>query len=364
MPLYLFSGTFFAIEQLPAWLRMVAYLTPLWHGVDLCRTLSLGTATWTGSAIHVGYLLALTAVGLILARRTFRRHLRGEGMTVSLAHLLVLRALLGPAAPAAVDADRQRGVRTVPVPHLDRLRDRPAHHHRSPGFGVCGLRRAGSAGHLGDEQRDQRNHRYGLVPARFERVYEAMLTTPVTVTDIAVGEVASAMLRGAVASSCFFGVIAALGLVHSWWALLAIPATLLIAFAFAGAGLAVATFLRQFSHHQYVQLFMLPMFLFATTFYPLSVYPKPLQAVVACLPLYQEHRIAARPHARPQRAAHRPSPRSTCSPWGSPGSGWPTAASAGCSVALTGQWAVTAGSASSAGPGCLTTGPVDSAGAE
>lgn len=75
MPLYLFSGTFFAIEQLPAWLRMVAYLTPLWHGVDLCRTLSLGTATWTGSAIHVGYLLALTAVGLILARRTFRRHL-------------------------------------------------------------------------------------------------------------------------------------------------------------------------------------------------------------------------------------------------------------------------------------------------
>lgn len=122
---------------------------------------------------------------------------------------------------------------------------------------------------------------------RFERVYEAMLTTPVTVTDIAVGEVASAMLRGAVASSCFFGVIAALGLVHSWWALLAIPATLLIAFAFAGAGLAVATFLREFSHHQYVQLFMLPMFLFATTFYPLSVYPKPLQAVVACLPLYQ-----------------------------------------------------------------------------
>jgi lipooligosaccharide transport system permease protein len=122
---------------------------------------------------------------------------------------------------------------------------------------------------------------------RFERVYEAMLTTPLTVADIAVGEVISAMLRGAVASSCFFGVIAALGLVHSVWSLLAIPATLLIAFGFAGAGLAVTTYLREFHHHQYVQLFMLPMFLFATTFYPLSVYPAPLQVVVACLPLYQ-----------------------------------------------------------------------------
>jgi lipooligosaccharide transport system permease protein len=122
---------------------------------------------------------------------------------------------------------------------------------------------------------------------RFERVYEAMLTTPLNVTDIAVGEVVSAMLRGAVASSCFFGVIAALGLVHSWWALLAVPGTLLIAFGFAGAGLAVTTFLRDFRDHQYVQLFMLPMFLFATTFYPLSVYPGPLQVVVACLPLYQ-----------------------------------------------------------------------------
>ena len=105
----------------------------------------------------------------------------------------------------------------------------------------------------------------------------SILTTPLTVTDIAVGEVAAAVLRGAVASTCFLGVIAALGLVHSWWALLVVPAALLIAFAFAGAGLAVTTYLSEFHHHQYVQLVMLPMFLFATTFYPLSVYPQPLQ---------------------------------------------------------------------------------------
>jgi ABC-type polysaccharide/polyol phosphate export permease len=75
MPLYLFSGTFFAISQLPEWLRIVAYATPLWHGVDLCRSLSLGTATWSGSAVHVAYLLALTLVGLIVAWRNYRRHL-------------------------------------------------------------------------------------------------------------------------------------------------------------------------------------------------------------------------------------------------------------------------------------------------
>jgi len=121
---------------------------------------------------------------------------------------------------------------------------------------------------------------------KFERFYDSILTTPLGVTDIAVGEVAAAVLRSAVASTCFFGVIAALGLVQSWWAALVVPAAVLISFAFAGAGLAVTTYLSEFHHHQYVQLFMLPMFLFATTFYPLSVYPLPLQWVVVSLPLY------------------------------------------------------------------------------
>jgi Nod factor-specific ABC transporter NodJ protein len=75
MPMYLFSGTFFSIEQLPGWLHGLVRLTPLWHGVDLCRTLSLGTATWGTSLIHVGYLSALTGAGLVLAARTYQKHL-------------------------------------------------------------------------------------------------------------------------------------------------------------------------------------------------------------------------------------------------------------------------------------------------
>ena len=121
---------------------------------------------------------------------------------------------------------------------------------------------------------------------KFERFYDSILATPLSITDIAVGEVAAAVLRSAVASTCFFGVITAVGLVHSLWAVLVVPAAVLISFAFAGAGLGVTTYLSQFHHHQYVQLFMLPMFLFATTFYPLSVYPEPLQWLVVCLPLY------------------------------------------------------------------------------
>ena len=116
---------------------------------------------------------------------------------------------------------------------------------------------------------------------RFEKVYDAIVTTPMEPGQIARGETMAAVLRSTLSAACFLVVILVLGLVRSWWALLALPALVLVAFAFAGAGLAVSTYLRQFHHHQYVQLVMLPMFLCATTFYPRSVYPAPVRAVVA-----------------------------------------------------------------------------------
>lgn len=75
IPLFLFSGTFFPVDQLPAPIRPLAYVTPLYHGVSLCRSLALGTATAGAAAVHVGYLLALIAVGVWLARLTYRRRL-------------------------------------------------------------------------------------------------------------------------------------------------------------------------------------------------------------------------------------------------------------------------------------------------
>ena len=75
IPLMLFSGTFFPITQLPGWIRPVAYATPLWHGVALCRALSVGDLDPASVALHVGYLVALAALGLWLGGRTYRRRL-------------------------------------------------------------------------------------------------------------------------------------------------------------------------------------------------------------------------------------------------------------------------------------------------
>jgi lipooligosaccharide transport system permease protein len=75
VPMFLFSGTFFPVSRLVAPLRGVAYATPLWHGVDLCRSLTLGTVRWPLALLHVGYLLAWGAVGLALAMRTYRNRL-------------------------------------------------------------------------------------------------------------------------------------------------------------------------------------------------------------------------------------------------------------------------------------------------
>lgn len=75
IPMFLFSGTFFPVSQLPGWIQPVAYATPLWHGVALCRELSLGTATLAGAVGHVGYLAAVTAIGLYAGSVTYTRRL-------------------------------------------------------------------------------------------------------------------------------------------------------------------------------------------------------------------------------------------------------------------------------------------------
>ena len=75
LPMFLFSGTFFPVDQLPDWLEPVAWATPLWHGVVLCRDLTTGGAEVGPSVGHAAYLLALTAAGLAAAVITHRRRL-------------------------------------------------------------------------------------------------------------------------------------------------------------------------------------------------------------------------------------------------------------------------------------------------
>jgi lipooligosaccharide transport system permease protein len=75
IPLFLFSGTFFPVSQLPAVIQPLAYATPLWHGVDMCRGLALGTASFWSVLAHVAYLSALVAAGIWYGGRTYRRRL-------------------------------------------------------------------------------------------------------------------------------------------------------------------------------------------------------------------------------------------------------------------------------------------------
>jgi lipooligosaccharide transport system permease protein len=75
LPVFLFSGTFFPVSQLPTVLEWVAYATPLWHGVALSRGLALGTLDGGAALLHVGYLALWVAVGVALAARGFRRRL-------------------------------------------------------------------------------------------------------------------------------------------------------------------------------------------------------------------------------------------------------------------------------------------------
>ena len=122
---------------------------------------------------------------------------------------------------------------------------------------------------------------------KYAKLYDCALATPMRPGDVALGEVGWALIRGGLYACAFLAVMLAMGLVHSAWAVVALPAALLIGFAFAGAGMAATTFMTSWQHFEFVTLATLPMFLFSTTFYPLSVYPRPLQIVVECTPLFQ-----------------------------------------------------------------------------
>ncbi|HYJ68908.1 MAG TPA: ABC transporter permease [Nocardioidaceae bacterium] len=121
---------------------------------------------------------------------------------------------------------------------------------------------------------------------KYAKLYDAVLATPLRPWDVATGEITWALLRGTAYSAMFVAVMVAMGLVSSWWALLMLPAAMLIGYAFAGAGMALTTWMKSWQDFEYVQLAIMPMFLFSGTFYPLDTYPSGLQWIVQITPLY------------------------------------------------------------------------------
>ncbi len=126
-----------------------------------------------------------------------------------------------------------------------------------------------------------------FVRFKYVKSYHAVMATPLRPADIAAGEVLWSFLRSAVYAVAFLLTMVVLGLVSSWWALLCLPASMLVSYAFGGAGLGAATFMRSWTDFDLVNVVILPLFLFSATFFPLEQYPPALQWVVRVTPLYQ-----------------------------------------------------------------------------
>jgi lipooligosaccharide transport system permease protein len=121
----------------------------------------------------------------------------------------------------------------------------------------------------------------------YSKTFAAILSTPLSPGDIALGELAWALIRCGLYAIGFMGVMLALGLFVSPWVILAVPGAILVGLAFAAVGMAATTFMKTWQDFDLIQLVILPLFLFSGTFYPIDAYPPALQVIVRLTPLYQ-----------------------------------------------------------------------------
>jgi lipooligosaccharide transport system permease protein len=122
---------------------------------------------------------------------------------------------------------------------------------------------------------------------KYNKLFDQMLATPLSTMDIARGELSWSLLRGGIYSAGFLLVMVAMDLVSSWWALLVVPAALLIGLAFGGVCMALTTYMRSWQDFEFVTLATMPMFLFSATFFPVTAYPTVVRWVVEATPLYR-----------------------------------------------------------------------------
>lgn len=121
----------------------------------------------------------------------------------------------------------------------------------------------------------------------YQMTYEGILATPLGVQDVALGEMMWALIRGSLYAVGFMLIMLSLGLILSPWGVLALPAAILVAATFASFALAITSVVRKIDDFDVVMnLVVMPMFLFSTTFFPLSIYPGFLRVIVSLTPLY------------------------------------------------------------------------------
>ena len=323
IPMTLFSGTFFPIDQLPAWLQPA--------GVDLAavarhRAGPRRRARPAGSRCralgHLAYLVgAGWSLGLVLSARVLRRRLaaRDERHRRSAARTCCRLGALGePLARAACCVERNLLVyrRTWLVVRLRLLRAAvlPAGDRAS----ASARWSATSPGPAARRSATPPSSRPALLAAsamngavfdstfnvffklKYAKLYDAMLATPLGPVDVALGEIGWALLRGGLYALGFLVVHGRPRAAHLARGRCSPcrPRSLIGVRLRAPSGMAATSFMRSWQDFDLVTLVILPMFLFSTTFYPLTVYPRWLQVVVECLPLYHARRADARAHHR------------------------------------------------------------------
>ena len=126
-----------------------------------------------------------------------------------------------------------------------------------------------------------------FIKLKYWKVYDSMLATPLEPADVVRGEVEWAVARGVIFASFFFVTMLVMGLLHSWLAILLVPSAALVCWAFAGAGAGGASFFRSYFDFDFVNVVLIPSFLFSGVFFELSRYPAWLATVVRTTPLYQ-----------------------------------------------------------------------------
>ncbi len=300
-PLFLFSGTFYPVDQLPTALQALAWLTPLYHGVELARGLSLGTI----GEEPVLALVHLVDPHRVLPRRDVVRDPHDLGAAGARMTALRITPMLIPGSRRSLRLV-ERNLYVYSHTWLVILSGffEPLFYLLSIGFGLGALigtvpgpggepipyqlfvapALLASASMNGAINESTFNFFFKL---NYNKTFTAILSTPLSPGDIAVGELLWALIRGGLYAIGFVVVMVVLGLVVSPWVILAFPAALLVGFAFGAVGMAATSFMRTWQDFDLIQLVILPLFLFSATFYPIETYPPALQVVVKLTPLYQ-----------------------------------------------------------------------------
>ncbi|WP_147108061.1 ABC transporter permease [Nesterenkonia populi] len=334
MPLFLFSGTFYPLTNLPLGLQVLGWLSPIWHANELGRVLSFGqpTPAWL-IGVHVGYLLLVIVAGWLIVQRIYTARLgyaewrgRVPGARAEAKRKAKLSAqerrqdISDGAMPSVVvrtgfASNLYSGnIRAVFERGLSAIRSgrkliffagflEPVLFLTSFGLGVSPMLDDGF-----EVSGETVAYAAFIAPAllavsamngavfdstvnvffklRLTKLYRTMMATSLGPLDLALGEILLALLRGGIYAAGFLAVLLSAGLVDPAAAVLMLAAALLIALGFASAGMAITTFMTRFQQLDWLMVLMLPMFLFSATLFPIEVYPEVAQRIIQVLPLW------------------------------------------------------------------------------